>query len=245
MRTRLMMLLITILASPAAGFAQSDPLAANVYVGHAINGTDLGLGLPEELPVDITVNGTCFLQGVEFRTFAGPVELAAGTYDIEVRVDDGSDCNGPLAILASINLSGAENATILAFLNEGGSPTLSKFTNDVRASNGDDARLTVRHTAAIQPVIVQLSKDGRRGWRRWSVPVANWRLDNPGERTADLAPITYNAKISDNTAGFYFGDTLVGPTPITLEQNVAKVLYAVGSLKNGTFELLEQNLPIE
>jgi hypothetical protein len=238
------LLLMSLFAMPVTGFAQSDPLRANVYVGHAINGEDLGLGLPESLPVDIVVNGGCFAQGIEFRTFAGPIELDAGAYDIEVRVDNGTDCMGPLAVAGTINISVAENATILAYLNEPGSPSLTKFTNDVRSSNGDDARLTVRHTASAQPVIVQLDKSSDRRWYR-KVPVANWRIDNPDERTADLPAMTYSARISDNTAGFFFGRTLVGPAPITLDANSAKIIYAVGSIKNGTFELLEQNLPID
>ena len=39
--------------------------------------------------------------------------------------------------------------------------------------------------------------------------------------------------------------SLAGPLSIALDANVAKIFYAVGSLKNGTFELLSQDLMID
>lgn len=213
--------LFALLATPA--------MAADVYVAHGINGTDLGLS--EELSVDVFVSGVgCALTGFEFRTITDAIELPTGKYDIEVRVSDGS-CTGALAASTTVDLAIGENATIIAHLNEEGSPTLTKYTNDVRASSDDNARLAIRHAAAAPPVVVTLNKRFRLA--------ARWELDNPGGRQAELKAGSYQARINDDTSGL-FGSRLAGPIPVDLPVDTLVTVYAVGSLKNGTFELLPQ-----
>ena len=98
-KTLISLVLVLVLASLSFATAAADD-PAMVYVGHGIPGQALGLD-DNELPVDVLVNDTCLLKGFEFGDFAGPEELAAGTYDIEIReADIEHPCEGTLVIEA-------------------------------------------------------------------------------------------------------------------------------------------------
>ncbi len=123
------------LAAVLAAVASGPASAATLYVGHGIDGRDLGAA--KELPVDVClVTGGVpapLFEGVPFGAFAKiDADLPAGRYDVEVRLVGASACAGPVAIAASVFLGFGENATAFAHLNEQGAPTLTKFTNDVR-----------------------------------------------------------------------------------------------------------------
>ena len=66
---------------------------AEVLVIHGIRGEDLGLD--PALPVDVAVNGGCFLAGFTFGEVAGPVALAPGDYVIEISLADPDDPHIP------------------------------------------------------------------------------------------------------------------------------------------------------
>ena len=99
--------------------------AAEVYVVHGIPGADLNLD--PTLPVDISVDGGCLLTNVTFGGIAGPVSVATGKHEIEVRVTDGS-CTGTLAVTGRVDLALGETAIIIAHLDQNGAPKLTKFT---------------------------------------------------------------------------------------------------------------------
>lgn len=204
-----------------AGFASADSeLPGNVFVVHGINGTDLGEH--EDLPVDIAVNGECTnLTEVTFQTISNPLKFEPGQYKIEVFLaDDKNPCHGPLAITKKVPIQFGENVALVAHLTEQGTPTLSKFVNDLRPTEDGETRLIVRHTAAAPPVDVNGLEDIRNGQQR-SVEVA------PGEVEVTVEP---------------FGEESIGPIPLPLEGDTSTIVYAVGSLKNGTFEPLPQIL---
>ena len=68
---------------------------------HGIPGEDiqaLGLDVADDLPVDISVNGACALQGFTFRAIEGPIKLPADTSDIEIRLACPGPCTDPAAV---------------------------------------------------------------------------------------------------------------------------------------------------
>ncbi len=214
--------------------AQAGSLDANVYVIHGINGTDLGLD--ESLAVDVFVGGVgCALTGFEYGDITDAIPLPAGSYDIEVRLSDGS-CGGPLAVSGSVDLAVLENASIIASLNEQGSPTLTKYTNDLRATDNRRGRLVVRHNAAAPPVIVRVFRS--------FFPLTNWSIDNGSDAARDLWPADYRVVVRENSRG-YGGALATDPIPLTIPDNTAIFVYAVGSAKNGTFTILAQVFEVD
>lgn len=201
--------------------------AATVYVVHGINGTDLGAS--EDLPVDVSVSGAgCVLEDVRFRDVEGPLTLPPGSYDIEVRLAAEVPCTGDVAIQASgVQLADGDDVSITAHLTEGGTPTASPFANDVSASGGS-ARLSARHGAAFGEVDVVVNGSP-----------AFENVPNGAAGTATLESGTYTVQIQtpDNQTTAFEAD-------LSLEAGTLYAAYAVGSVANGTFEVLLQSIDL-
>jgi hypothetical protein len=219
------------LAAVLAAIASAPAGAATLYVGHGIDGRDLGQ--PKELPVDIClVSGatrTELFSNVPFGTFAPvPAELPGGRYDVEVRLASAGSCDGPVAVAASVFLAFNENATAFAHLNEQGIPTLTKFTNDVRPLGEGQARIYARHAAAFGDVNVYL-RSGRK-----TAIIRD--LENPDQEGANLPAGSWYVAIYPSSSWHKpaFSATL------PLEASTAYFAYAVGSPANGTFTVLLQ-----
>ena len=204
---------------------------ATVFVGHGINGTDLGAS--EALPVDVSVNGACALPGFEFRTFAGPLSFAAGEYEIAVSLaDPDTPCgNAPVIGPVTVTVNDGDNATIFAHVTDGGAPTASVFPNAVVRPGR--AQLAARHAANFGPVDVIVDPDSPKGI---TVPdLANGNQVStpirPGRHSVALAPA------GSATPVFEISPVL---RPFT-----AYYAYAVGTPSNGTFEVLLQTVSLE
>ena len=242
------------LAAVFAAAASVPASAATLYVGHGIDGRDLGQ--PKELPVDIClVSGDSRVElfsDVPFGTFAPVNGLAGGRYDVEVRLAQGS-CEGPVAIAASVFLAFNENATAFAHLNEQGIPTLTKFTNDFRPLAPGQARVYARHAAVVGDVDVRLKG---QGW-----PISIRGLENPDQEGADLKAGSTFVSISQSSSwwgwgergnqegqrGNHYGSTLFSAR-LDLAAGTAYFAYAVGTPNpdkaKSTFTVLLQGLKL-
>jgi hypothetical protein len=218
----------------AAGLASADSHVAMVSVGHGIPGDDLGLD--PALPVDVIVDDGCLLQDFEFGAFAGPLELAPGTYTVAVALSDGDPltCDGDVVIgPVDLTFDGGDNATIFAHLTAGGGITASVFGNDVSNVVAGQTRLTVRHTAWAPAVDIVLN----RGWMRGRLIGVIEDLENPDQAgPVDLRPGSYAVSI------FPAGgeEPVFRVQPFVTKPGVSQIVYAVGSLTNETFTLLVQ-----
>jgi hypothetical protein len=223
------------LAAVLAAVAAVPAGAATLYVGHGIDGRDLGQ--PKGLPVDIClVNGTTrteLFSDVEFGAFAKvPADLPGGRYDVEVRLASAGNCDGAVAVAASVFLAFNEDATAFAHLNEQGIPSLTKFTNDVRSIGEGQARIYARHAAAFGDVNVYLRRGNSRALIR--------DLENPDQEGANLTAGTWQVSI-------YPSSTWHKPAfsaNLPLAAGTAYFAYAVGSPANGTFTVLLQTLDL-
>jgi hypothetical protein len=235
MRTKITLLALAL----ALGMSQAKPTYAafpnaSVYVVHGIDGTDLGLAKP--LPVDIFVNGAPTpVKNFTYASVAGPLDLPSGKYEIEVRLSDPS-LSSIVAISARVDLAVGENASILAHLSEEGVPKLTKFINDVRnTETSGNARLVVRHGAAAPAVDVNLSSDP-------PVRFSSLRaLKNSEQQGAELRAGDYRITV---TPPFSFFKRIAGPIPFTLESSMAYFAYAVGSVRNNSFNLVVQSIQL-
>jgi hypothetical protein len=222
------------LAAVLAAVASVPASAATLYVGHGIDGRDLGQ--PKGLPVDIClVSGasrTELFSGVEFGAFAPVPNLPGGRYDVEVRLASSGNCDGAVAIAASVFLAFNENATAFAHLNEQGIPTLTKFTNDVRPLGSGQTRIYARHAAAFGDVNVYL----RSGYN--TALIRN--LENPDQEGANVPAGTW--QVSIYPASSWHKPAFSANLP--LEAGTAYFAYAVGSPANGTFTVLPQAIKL-
>ena len=233
--------LILLLAITTFGFgqpAQAQAEDAMVYVIHGIPGEDLGLD--PALPVDVLVNDAiCALEGFTFGEIAGPLNLAAGTYNIKISpANAGDPCGNAAVIEADVPFEAGESATVIAHLTEDGAPTASKFTNRVTPLHPLMARLAIRHTAAAPEVDIEL----KAVIRRLSFSGIIEGISN-GEQAGPFSVFTMpQYEVSLYPAGTT--DPVFGPVTLNLEAGTAYFVYAIGSLQNETFTLLTHTIQV-
>jgi uncharacterized surface protein with fasciclin (FAS1) repeats len=202
---------------------------ATVYVIHGIQGQDLDLDA--DLPVDISVNDDCLLQGFTYGQIAGPLELPAASYNIKIGLADSENpCSGSAVIEADVPFAAGEAAVVIAHLSADGTPTASKFLLDMSATDEGRARLTLHHTAAAPAVDIKLSGT-----------VCDWQ----GERSFEAVPNGGQGELTVppgkwDVSLFPAGtDTSVfGPKRLTIDSSTAYLIFAVGSLENDSLALL-------
>jgi hypothetical protein len=221
-------LAFALLAAPSL-VAPTWAAVPNVTVVHGIPGGDLGL--PAALPVDLCLIDpmggpeTAVLAAVPFGASAG-LALPPGSYDLNLRLDDAADCAGALAVPVSFVVNVAESSTVIAHLSEQGTPTFTKFVNDLRPLAAGQGRVVVRHTAAAPPVNVLLSGRSNALLRN---------LRNPEQSVSTtLREGTYRAQIFPATGG----RRVFGPAPVPVAAGQALFVHAVGSLATGSFTVI-------
>lgn len=197
---------------PAAG-ASAQTSEGQVVVVH---------GVPD-LTVDVYVNGALTLEDFEYGTVAGPLTLPAGTYDLEIYAADADPDSSDPALSGSTDLPGGAYATIAAYLQEGGAPTLGVFVENNSATDAGNARITARHLADFGAVDV-LANDG-----------AVWEgVTNGVGADTDVPADTYNIKIT--AAGD--ADTVAFDADLNLAEGTNTIAYAIGSVAGGNFQVV-------
>ncbi|WP_433222328.1 DUF4397 domain-containing protein [Dactylosporangium sp. CS-047395] len=182
-------------------------------------------GIPGQA-VDVYVNGKKTLDNFQPSTVAGPLELAAGKYDIVI-VKPGDPVTSPIIKVDQAAVPGDANISLVAHLTADGKPTLTPFVNDTSKLAAGKARLVVRHTAAAPAV------DVRAGGQ----PVFK-NLSNPNEAKADLAAGTVSADV------VLAGTTTVAipAANLNLAEGTSTIVYAVGSAEGKTLGVVAQTI---
>ncbi len=202
---------------------------ASVRIVHGIPGQDVGPAVDPALPVDVLVNDSiCLLSGFTFGQIAGPFSLPDGAYDVKVSLANSLEpCSNSAVIAAPVPIESGENATIIAHLTEAGAPTASKFENDVTPSADGKARVIAHHTAAAPAVDINVAF----GFPSSTATIPN--ASNGAQAAAEL-PVG-NVNIGVAPAGTR---TVLFVRTVRLRSDLTYVGYAVGSLANGTFDLI-------
>ena len=201
--------------APAAASAQ-DP--ATITLLHGIPGAT----------VDVVVDGEVVVPGFEPGTtqdltpFAGQtlvnVEVrAAGTEDVVI---------GPVA---EFPVPDAGNWTVVAHLDADGNPTITPFENNVAPTADGEGRLIVRHTAAA-PAVDLVVGDARPIEGAANGDSAELALPAGEIAGAQLAP-----------AG---GDPIVDVPTVNLAAGTDLIVYAVGSLDDGSLTFYTQEIEV-
>lgn len=204
-------------AAPAqAGGWHHDDDDALLSVLHGVPG----------LTVDVWVNGNLTLDDFTPGTLAGPLELPAGAYDIAITSADATSADNAVIGPVSVDLGAGGNYTAVAHLSAAGVPTASLFENDTKGLRNDrKGKLTVRHVAAAPAVDVLANGE----------PVIKG-LTNPDEAVLKLRAGTISAAVA--AAGTT--TPVIGPADIAVGGGANTIVYAWGSLADGTLDVAVQ-----
>jgi hypothetical protein len=182
-------------------------------------------GIPGQ-NVDVYVNGKKTLPDFAPGKVAGPLSLAAGSYDI-VLTKPGDDISKALLKVDDARVPGGANISLVAHLSAAGDPELTPFANDTGKVAAGQARIIVRHTAAAPAVDVRAG--GKPAFKN---------LTNPKEAKADLPAGNVEADVV--LAGT---DTVaIGPADLNLKEGTATIVYAVGSAEDKSLDLATQTI---
>ncbi len=193
-----------------AGPAQAiSPTTSDVYVVHGIPG----------LVVDVYVNDDLTLEDFTFGTVAGPLDLPAGNYKIQVfAANDDPATDTPAIDVPAAAVPANKSVSLVAQFDAAGDPKLGVFVNDISTIPAGQGRLTVRHTAEADAVAI----------------VANGAIAfddvKNGDEGTTLLPV---GGITAGVAGKGTTSPLVIPksgtaAPVTISEGVNLIVYAVG-----------------
>lgn len=210
-----------VLATVLSALSLLAPLAAQdatVTVLHGVPGLNG--------PVDVFANGSQ-LFSFDYGDQQGPLELAPGSYALEVRQ------GGSTLLSLNATLAADTDYSVIANLDENGTPQLGAFVNALDNLSLPTSRLYVRHTAEAPAVDIVLEQNGAT-----VATIPN--VSNGGDATADVAPGAYSVRL--NVAGT--SNTAFGPVDIRVEDGVGYGVFAVGQVGTNNFQLLQQRVPL-
>ncbi|MDJ0338118.1 DUF4397 domain-containing protein [Cryobacterium sp. PH31-O1] len=191
---------------------------ASVSVLHAIPG----------VVVDVYVDDTKVIDDFEPGTLTKTFRIPAGSYSLAITAADALDASAPVIGPVALTVASGLNYTAVAHLSEAGAPTAALFTNDTSAPGDGQGRLTVRHVAAAPAVDILAN----------GAPAITG-LTNPNESVLVLPVGTISAAVAatGTTAA------LIGPADVDVAANTNTIVYAWGSLADGTLALAVQTVP--
>ncbi|MHC4726068.1 MAG: DUF4397 domain-containing protein [Planctomycetota bacterium] len=213
--------------------SELELVQAIVYVVHGIPGEDLDLD--PDLPVDISLNGVCALPEFTFGEITDALPLTPCVYNVKISLADSANpCNEPAVIETDVDLFAGSNVTIVAHLSEIGEPTASVFANQLGMGSCFMKSPSVVHHTAAAPTVDVMFKRGRRRLKLEGLSngdqgiIATW----PGRWQGSITPAGSN-------------DPVFGPFDQWLKNRNAYFFYAVGSLDNETFTILQNEIPLK
>jgi len=210
----------------AAGQAHAtDPSGASASAGLA--SITLVHGVPGLL-VDIYVNGGAPIQDVAFTTVA-TVPGKAGQNTVAIRAADAPASSAPV-LSRSFYLRKNQSKSVVAHLTASGQPALTVYANDQSPVPAGEARVTVRHDAAAPAVDIVVDNTTTL------VP----GLSNPNQAKADVPAGSYLVDV--RAAGT--STAVLDDAKVSLDPGTNTIIYAIGSLSDGTFTVAAQVLPV-
>jgi hypothetical protein len=204
---------VAVVATTALPAAASSAEKGKLTVVHAV----------PSLSVDVYAKEDLLLEDFKPGTITPPVRLDPADYEIEI-----TPANSTNEVLeGTVRVEGDTDATAVAYLAEDGDPTLGLFNNNQRPIHENNARFTVRHTAAASEVDVRFKRPGGT-WRNVTTELMN------GEQAKrSLKARTYRFDVvlagTDNR--------VLGPTSLKLERRTHYFAYAWGSLADDNLRL--------
>ena len=214
----LAVLAVMTLSSPAPAIL--NPGSGSLTVIH---------GIPD-LParVDVFVEGSKLFD-FDFGDQEGPLVLPASDYFIQVRL------HGATVLAKMVTIEAGRDYTAIAHrLPNASGIALSLFENDTRLFRRGST-LAVRHTADAPQVNIDLLATRRNTRIGTFGPLKNGGQIGP----VNLPPARYTAVVRDAAT-----NSVVAPVVVSLAPRTRQIIYAVGSLSDGTFTVIVQEIPL-
>ena len=214
------LLATAVVATPAQAIS---PTSSDVYVVHGIPG----------LTVDVYVNDALTLEDFAPGDVAGPLDLPAADYEIQVfAAGDDPAVDTPAIDVPAAAVPANQSVSLVAHYDAAGAPTLGAFVNDISTIPAGQGRLTVRHTAGAGAVAI-VANDA----------IAFDNVTNGQEASTLLAA-------GDITAGVAAAGTaspIIIPTsgtaaPVSIVEGTNVIVYAVGSTGTDDLQLITQSI---
>lgn len=220
----LLALLALTLLAPAATQASSGN--ATIYVVHGIPGKDLGLD--PALPVDVSVNGACAITNFTFGTITDGIALPAGDYTLAISLANAkSPCgNAPVIGPVTVPFAAGQRYSVVAHLTASGGITAGVFPFSTIDRRGQ-SRVVAHHTAAAPAVDIGISR-----------PSGSGAILLEDVTNGVFAPIDVRAGAWKGFIAPANTSTPVFEAAMTLKPRTTYLVFAVGSLTNGTFTVL-------
>ena len=198
-------------------------LAPNLASAQTTVAISLVHGVPG-VTVDVSVDGAVIINNFAPGSIADISSFAGSTLtNVEV-IDDATQATiiGPIA---SLPIPASGNVSFVAYLDGNGNPMLGKFDNNVAEVGAGQTRLTVRHTAAAQPVDLVI------GDTRPITDLAN----------GDSQELTLPAgNLADASIAPTGGDPLVDIPVVNMAADTNNIIYVVGSAAEDTIDFVVQ-----
>lgn len=182
-------------------------------------------GLPR-FTADVYVNGELLLSGFQAESTTDPLTLEEGEYDVAIR-NVGSPPDSEPALQDVITLGAGLNVSVVAHLDEAGTPALTVFDNDLSEIPAGESRLVLRHQAAAPAVDVLSDGD---------TLISD--VASGGEAEANLAVATHEVAVALSGGG----EEVVAPTSLQFDEGAAQVVYLIGSSEDDTLGLMVQTV---
>jgi len=204
-------------AATADASAQASGNVASITLVHGVPG----------LLVDIYVDGGAPIEDVAFGTVA-TVPGQPGRNTVAIRPANAPANSAPV-LSRTFFLRKNQSKSVVAHLTASGQPALTVYANDQSPTAAGQARVTVRHDAAAPPVDIVVNNS--------TTLIAGLR--NPNQAKADVPAGSYLVDV--RAAGTT--TTVLDDAPLSLDAGTNTIVYAIGSLSDGTFTVATQVLP--
>jgi hypothetical protein len=210
-------LFVVLLAVPAS--AQEEPAEgdmATVTFVHGIRG----------LLADVYLDDELILRGFAPERATEPMELEAGSHEIDLREADAPADSEP-AVTKEFMVPTAGRLTAIAHWSGVDDCIITLFDDTGDAVAAGSGRLITRHTAATDDV--ELTVDDQ--------PLDSTLMPT-NERVDTVQPGTHTIAVKDAQSN----TTLVSNSQVPVSEGVARVVYLVGTAKDDSLNLLTQTV---
>lgn len=209
--------LLGLAAIAAASFvpqAASAQTAADITLVHGIPGTT----------VDVAVDGTVVINDFVPGSLANISSFAGQTLANVTVIDDATQ-DVVIGPIASLVIPDAGSHSVIAHLDDDGTPVLTTFANNITPTSDGEARLTLRHTADADALDLVIA-DQRPVEGAVNGDSAELELPDGDLADASIAPA---------------GDVVIKDiAALDLAANTNTIIYVVGSTEDDTIDFVQQ-----
>lgn len=204
-------LVATWLVAPASANAESGPVNAEVTVVQAVPGAS----------VDVLVDGRLVRRGASVGSVVGPISLSPGTHDLSF-----TGVPGSRTITTQLTLARASARDVVLHrpASIGGSVVLNSYAHPDSPIGPGKGRVLLAHTATVAPA--DATVDGK---------VVFENIANGEFAEADVPAGAHRvALVPTGTRGNPF----LGPIDLDVPARTATLIYAVGSPRDGSMNVI-------